>query len=84
MRFNELRLQDPSREGHVELLTIHLIDPRRRIVSTNMVPPQRRDWWADELRETVEVLKGLPPEVFDMIIEVCFPPLIPLPGYLPS
>lgn len=68
-----MQLQDSSYAGHVELLTIHLIDPHRRVISTRMVPPQRRDWWTDELRETVVVFKGLPPEVFDMIIDVCLP-----------
>ncbi|KAL8715219.1 MAG: hypothetical protein Q9220_001177 [cf. Caloplaca sp. 1 TL-2023] len=68
-RLNEIRLQDPSCAGSCKILTLHLIDPRRRIISTAMVPQQRRDWWAAELRETVDALRVLPPEVFDMIID---------------
>ena len=38
-------------------------------MSTAMVPPQRQDWWARELRQTVPVLRRLPMEVFDLVIE---------------
>lgn len=68
--WSSIGLQDRTQKGHCKFLTLHLIDPRRPIISTAMVPCQRRDWWAEELRRTVGVLSRLPQEIFDRIIEV--------------
>lgn len=45
-----------------------LIDPHIPILSTANVPPQRRDWWAEEVRK-MDRFAALPKEIFDMIIE---------------
>lgn len=70
---NPIRLADFTQSGHVKYLTIHLVDPNRRIMSTANVPCQRRDWWAREIRERVEAFKKLPLELFDIIIGVSAP-----------
>lgn len=44
------------------------MDPHIRVLSTANVPPQRRDWWAEELRGTVPQLAALPAELFTQII----------------
>lgn len=35
-----------------------------------MVPVQRRDWWASEVRTSCALLWKLPREVFDKIVEM--------------
>lgn len=45
-----------------------LIDPHVPILSTANVPPQRKDWWADEVRK-IERFAVLPEEIFDMIVD---------------
>ncbi|KAL9026239.1 MAG: hypothetical protein Q9196_005064, partial [Gyalolechia fulgens] len=69
-KLDPVELQDPSKDGHLSFLTLHLIDPNRRIMSTSMVPCQRRDWWADAIRKTCPPLYRLPKEVFDNVIEM--------------
>ena len=48
---------------------LHLIDPNRRAMSTGMVPCQRKDWWAHEIRTSCVWFWRLPREVFDRIVE---------------
>ncbi|SPO07175.1 uncharacterized protein DNG_09869 [Cephalotrichum gorgonifer] len=55
-------LQDKGRPGHRKILAMFLVDPGRRILSTSNVPPQRRDWWAEELHRRY-ALSRLPPEL---------------------
>lgn len=62
------RLADPSRPGHRKILALFLVDPYVRVLSTANVPPQRKDWWAPEVRK-IRPFDTLPLEVFDMIIE---------------
>lgn len=50
------------------MLTLHLVDPNRPIMSTAMIPCQRRDWWAHSVRSTCPVLSRLPIEIFDHVI----------------
>ncbi|CAI4211668.1 unnamed protein product [Parascedosporium putredinis] len=57
-------LQDPTRPGRRKILAMFLIDPNRPVLSTCNVPPQRRDWWADEVRRQ-NALDKLPAELFD-------------------
>lgn len=61
------KLADDSRPGHQKILAMFLVDPHIRVLSTSVVPPQRKDWWAREVRK-VSPLSGLPAEIFDMII----------------
>jgi len=63
-------LEDRSKPGHCRLLTLHLIDPNRRIMSTAMVPCQRRDWWANHIRTSVPIFWRLPSEIFNLIVEM--------------
>lgn len=49
-------------------MTLHLIDPNRRIMSTAMIPCQRRDWWAEAVRHSCPALYRLPLEIFTHII----------------
>ena len=67
-RILPVNLADTSKPGHCRILTLHLIDPNRRIMSTAMVPCQRRDWWERDIRSSVPVLWRLPKEVFDIIV----------------
>ncbi|KAL8874896.1 MAG: hypothetical protein Q9198_006673, partial [Flavoplaca austrocitrina] len=69
-RINAVKLRDPGKAGHLKLFIVHLIDPNRRIMSTSMVPCQRRDWWAREIRQKVPVMRRLPLEIFDNIIHM--------------
>lgn len=62
-------LADRSKPGHCRILTLHLVDPNRRIMSTSMVPCQRRDWWASAVRMSVPSFLKLPSEIFDHIVE---------------
>lgn len=62
------KLADNSRPGHRKILAMFLVDPHIRVLSTSVVPPQRKDWWAREVRK-VGPLATLPMEIFDLIIE---------------
>ncbi|KAK5632541.1 hypothetical protein RRF57_008255 [Xylaria bambusicola] len=61
-------LVDKSRQGHRKILAMFLVDPHKRVLSTSVVPPQRKDWWAQEVRK-VSPLRELPREIFDSIID---------------
>lgn len=69
-RLLPIELADKNKPGHVKLLTLHLVDPNRRMMSTAMVPPQRRDWWAREVRAGNARFWRLPGEVWDRIVEI--------------
>ncbi|KAL8855918.1 MAG: hypothetical protein Q9178_007432 [Gyalolechia marmorata] len=69
-KLDRFKLRDPTKSGHLKVLVVHLIDPNRRIMSTSMVPCQRRDWWVREIRQKVPVLRRLPMEVFDNILDM--------------
>ncbi|KAI0011831.1 hypothetical protein F4779DRAFT_571445 [Xylariaceae sp. FL0662B] len=60
-------LADATKPGHRKVLAIFLVDPHIRVLSTANVPPQRRDWWADEVGK-INPFVGLPVELFDHII----------------
>lgn len=61
-------LVDKGRPGYLKLLTLHLIDPNRRIISTSRVPPQQREWWSQEVRQRSPVLWRLPNEIWTKIV----------------
>lgn len=67
-RVQSFRLADPTKPGHRKLLAMFLVDPHIRVLSTANVPPQRKDWWADEVRK-VKQFEALPRELFDKVIE---------------
>ncbi|KAI0440696.1 hypothetical protein F4803DRAFT_459480 [Xylaria telfairii] len=62
------RLLDNTRPGHRKILAMFLVDPHIRVLSTSVVPPQRKDWWAREIRK-IGPLGALPMEIFDLIVE---------------
>ena len=68
-KMNRFSLDDASKPGHLRLLTLYLLDPNRRIMSTAMVPCQRRDWWSQEVRRQSPSLWRLPVEVWDKIVD---------------
>jgi hypothetical protein len=46
---------------------VFLVDPHIRVLSTSVVPPQHKNWWAREVR-SISPLHELPLEIFDLII----------------
>lgn len=62
-------LQDESRPGHRKILAMFLVDPHRPVLSSATVPSQRRDWWADEVRDACG-LPMLPTELFDLTVDL--------------
>ena len=40
------------------------------MMSTAMVPPQRKDWWADEIRRQNARIYRLPTEVWERIVDM--------------
>ncbi|XXH04275.1 hypothetical protein Hte_010689 [Hypoxylon texense] len=62
------KLHDPTKPGHLKVLAMYLVDPNIRVLSTDVVPPQQRDWWSRELHSTRPFSK-IPQEVVDTIVE---------------
>ncbi|SPO01965.1 uncharacterized protein DNG_04638 [Cephalotrichum gorgonifer] len=62
-------LRDVTKPGHRKILAMFLVDPGRRLLSTSNVPPQRRDWWAEELRNQ-GILGALPAELADHTVDL--------------
>lgn len=60
-------LRDRHKPGRRKILALFLVDPNIRLLSTSNVPPQRRDWWAEEVRK-MEPFARLSEELFDMIV----------------
>jgi hypothetical protein len=67
-RVSPFYLKDRTKSGHRKILAVFLVDPHLRVLSTSNVPPQRRDWWAEEVRK-VGAFRRLSVEIFDQIIE---------------
>ncbi|KAF5334509.1 hypothetical protein D9611_013772 [Ephemerocybe angulata] len=42
-------LADTTKPGHRKILALFLVDPYTSVISTADVPPQRLDWWAEEV-----------------------------------
>jgi len=68
-RVGPFELQDETRPGHRKILAMFLVNPHRPILSSAHVPPQRRDWWADEVRKS-GALSVLPNEIIDMTLSM--------------
>ena len=67
-RLNPIELQDPSKPGCVRFLTLCLVDPNYRVVSTKRVVPQDFSWWRrDVFPDDFLSSRGLPAEVRDQI-----------------
>jgi hypothetical protein len=61
-RVSPFALQDRTKPGHRKIIALFLVDPHTRIISTANVPPQRKDWWFDVVRESGS-LQVLPEEL---------------------
>ncbi|KAM0253647.1 hypothetical protein ACHAQJ_007159 [Trichoderma viride] len=44
-RESSFKLEDPSKPGSRYFISLRLVDPNTRIISTANVPPQQYDWW---------------------------------------
>ncbi|KAJ2827573.1 hypothetical protein IWW50_001820, partial [Coemansia erecta] len=42
-------LADPTKPGHRKIMAFFFIDPTSRIPSTELVPPQQREWWSEKV-----------------------------------
>lgn len=62
------KLADPTKPGHRKILALFLVDPNIRVISTANVPPQRKDWWSEQLLE-MGIFSNLSKEVYEMIID---------------
>lgn len=69
-KFNPFSSDDKTRPAHCRIFILHLLDPNRRNMSTSLVPCQRRDWWAEEVRRTCLRLRSLPIELWHKIVEM--------------
>lgn len=65
-RVSPFKLADPSKPGHRKLLALFLVDPNIPIPSTANIPPQQRDWWAQQINQN-GALKKLPQELADRV-----------------
>ncbi|KAJ2006506.1 hypothetical protein GGI04_001855 [Coemansia thaxteri] len=67
------KLADATKPGHRKILAFFFVDPATRIPSTEIVPPQQKDWWADGALSTGP-LENLPLLIKDGIMkQVDFP-----------
>ncbi|KAJ2113262.1 hypothetical protein IW146_003996 [Coemansia sp. RSA 922] len=64
----ELALDDATRPGHCKMLTFYFVDPSMRIPSTEIVPPQQKDWWTEDILSS-EPFRSLPLLVMDGIMD---------------
>jgi len=68
-RMGPVELEDASKPGHIRFLSIFLVDPNYRIVSTRRVVPQRLDWWMRDVFPGSYLRNaGIPAELFNQIL----------------
>ncbi|MCJ1314682.1 hypothetical protein MMC25_008364 [Agyrium rufum] len=70
-KFEPFTLSDTTRSGYCRYIQLSLVDPHYRILSTQHVPPQQHDWWAEAVREEVDLKsdRKVPQEIIDMILD---------------
>lgn len=68
-KVSSFKLKDPSKPGHRKIIALFLVDPYIRVISTGNVPPQQREWWAEQTYEASEKMRNLPAEVFQGIVD---------------
>ncbi|KAI7827769.1 hypothetical protein BX661DRAFT_182411 [Kickxella alabastrina] len=67
-KLSGFKLDNPSKPGHHKMLQFYLIDPSTRILSTEIVPPQQKSWWAEQVLSTKPICL-LPLVVADIILD---------------
>ncbi|KAJ2348318.1 hypothetical protein GGH92_002869 [Coemansia sp. RSA 2673] len=67
-QMSELTLEDATKPGHCKMLTFYFVDPSTRIPSTEIVPPQQKDWWIEDILSS-EPFRSLPLLVMDGIMD---------------
>ena len=70
-RVEPFELADPTRPGHRKILCFFLVDPKNKVDSTSVIPPQQREWYEAEMRR-IPALRALPTELYDMIAAYVF------------
>ncbi|KAJ2508351.1 hypothetical protein IWW47_000660 [Coemansia sp. RSA 2052] len=64
----ELVLADGTKPGHCKMLTLYFVDPSTRIPSTEIVPPQQKDWWIEDVLSS-EPFRSMPHLIVDGIMD---------------
>ncbi|KAJ1669786.1 hypothetical protein GGF38_001987 [Coemansia sp. RSA 25] len=54
-KMTSLKLEDPTRSGHLKYIGFYIVEPTRRLVSTEIAPPQQPGWTFD----VASVVKGI-------------------------
>ncbi|OMH82437.1 hypothetical protein AX774_g4077, partial [Zancudomyces culisetae] len=60
-------LVDKTKPGVRKILCFFLVNPNNRVYSTAVVPPQQKEWYAEELNKNPSKLTNLPSLVLDNI-----------------
>ncbi|AEO69667.1 uncharacterized protein THITE_2091161 [Thermothielavioides terrestris NRRL 8126] len=70
-RLSSFSLRDRTKPGHHRVITLWLVDPHQRIISTANVPPQRFDWWAEAIFGSgpSATLGDMAPDLFQLLLE---------------
>ena len=76
-KLSPISLTDPTKLGHIKMLTLHLgnpqTQPRPLIMTTSDVPPQQMAWVHRDVNEAAAQrgcrLGTLPQEILDMIVD---------------
>ena len=69
-KLDAFKPKDKTQPAHCRIYMLHLLDPNRRNMSTSLVPCQRRDWWAAEVRRRCPRFGSLPVELWDIIVSM--------------
>ncbi|KAJ2694268.1 hypothetical protein H4218_005698 [Coemansia sp. IMI 209128] len=67
-KMSQIARRIASKPGHCKMLTFYYVDPSKHILSTEIVPPQQKYWWMEQVR-TSEPLCNLPLLVVDGIMD---------------
>lgn len=74
-RVAPFELKDKTRPGHRKILCFFVCDPYNdNVVSTDQVPPQQANWWAEQTfavdsKKNATLFNKLPPELMESILE---------------
>jgi hypothetical protein len=73
-RVSPFELVDPTKPGHRRFITLWLVDPTKRIISTANIPPQQMTLYVDALvssdgKAREEAVSKLSPEVVNLLAD---------------